>query len=118
MDTIRLRNYQEKLLRRKKEIAATAEHLKTEKEQLTGQRQLEWLDQAWDETELRLLDFLGETYVRESRKIEKALDKISSGDYGLCLACHRPIPRERLDAFPEAEFCFGCQDVRERFESL
>jgi DnaK suppressor protein len=118
MDTIRLRNYEEKLLRRRQQLLTTADHLENEKREFTGQRQIEWLDQAWDENELRLLDRLSETYLREMGRIEMALERISAGTYGLCLACHRPIEKERLEIFPETEFCLGCQDMREQFERV
>lgn len=118
MDTIRLRNYQEKLLRRRRQILATTEHLEREKEQLVGHPQVEWVDQARDENELRLLDRLSETYLRETQRIEKALGRIPAGTYGLCLACHRPIEKERLAIFPETDFCLGCQDMREQFERV
>ena len=79
---------------------------------------MEWLDQARDENELRLLDRLSETYLREMQKIEKALGRIPAETYGLCLACHHPIEKERLAIFPETEFCLGCQDMREQFERV
>jgi len=118
MDTIRLRNYQEKLLRRRQQLLTTTAHLEKEKEQFTGERQIEWLDQARDETEIRLLDRLSETYLWEIGRIERALDRILAGTYGLCLACHQPIEKERLEIFPETEFCLGCQDMREQFERV
>ena len=118
MDTIRLRKYQEKLLRRRQQLLTTAEHLEKEKEQFVGQREVEWLDQAWDENELRLLDRLSETYLREMGRIEMALERVSAGTYGFCVACHRPIEKERLDIFPQVEFCLGCQDMREQFERV
>ena len=118
MDTIRLRKYQEKLLRRRQQLLTTAEHLEKEKEQFVGQREVEWLDQAWDENELRLLDRLSETYLREMGRIEMALERVSAGTYGFCVACHRPIEKERLDIFPQVEFCLGCQDMREQFERI
>src|SRR5690349_21124357 len=30
------------------------------------------------------------------RMIEEALDRLDSGDYGICLACEEPIPAKRL----------------------
>jgi RNA polymerase-binding transcription factor DksA len=118
MDIIQLRKCQEKLLKRRRQILSTAEHLEKEKEQFAGQREVEWLDQAWDENELRLLDRLSETYLREMGRIEMALERISAGTYGFCFACHRLIEKERLDIFPEVEFCLGCQDMREQFERV
>ena len=118
MDTIKIRTYQEKLLRRRRQILSTVKHLDEETNEFTGQRHFDWLDQAWDESEIRLLNRLSDTYLDELGKIETALGKVLSGTYGLCLACHQPIEKRRLDIFPETEFCLGCQDMRERFERV
>ena len=39
----------------------------------------------------------------------KALDKIDNGTYGLCEQCGHEIQRERLQAYPAANFCMKCQ---------
>ena len=44
------------------------------------------------------------------RLIEEALDRIRSGDYGICLACEEPIPAKRLAALPWARYCVTCQE--------
>ena len=44
------------------------------------------------------------------RLIEEALDRIHSGDYGICLSCEQPIPSKRLQALPWARYCVTCQD--------
>jgi len=116
MDTASLKHYQEKLLKRKEQVLAAMAHLEKEKQELLGQKQLDWLDQAWDENEMRVLERLNDGYLRELGKIEMAEGRISSESYGGCLACHQPIEKARLDAFPETEFCLECQDLRERFE--
>ncbi|OMF22758.1 molecular chaperone DnaK [Paenibacillus sp. FSL H8-0548] len=38
-------------------------------------------------------------------RIEAALNAISSGSYGICEACHEPIPLDRLDAVPDTLYC-------------
>jgi DnaK suppressor protein len=45
------------------------------------------------------------------RLIEEALDRLKSGDYGICLACEQPIPAKRLRAVSWARYCVGCQDT-------
>lgn len=45
------------------------------------------------------------------RMIEEALDRLDSGDYGVCLACEGPIPPKRLLAVPWARYCVKCQDT-------
>src|SRR5689334_18818117 len=44
------------------------------------------------------------------RLIEEALDRIRSGDYGICFACDEPIPPKRLNALPWARYCVSCQE--------
>jgi len=41
-------------------------------------------------------------------KIEKALEKISQGEYGKCEKCSQDIEEERLAAYPEATVCLKC----------
>lgn len=45
------------------------------------------------------------------RLIEEALDRLESGDYGVCLACEEPIPEKRLRAIPWARYCIQCQET-------
>lgn len=116
MDTTGLRHYREKLLKRREQILAAIRHLEKESQEVTGKRHFDWADQAADENEIRLLDRLNEGYLRELGQIEMAQRRVSSGSYGLCLGCHRPIEPVRLDASPETEFCLECQDMRERLE--
>lgn len=42
-------------------------------------------------------------------QIERAMQRMTEGRYGLCEDCHCPIPVERLTARPEATRCIECQ---------
>jgi DnaK suppressor protein len=44
------------------------------------------------------------------RLIEEALDRLTAGDYGTCLACEEPIAPKRLRAVPWARYCIQCQE--------
>jgi len=46
------------------------------------------------------------------RLIEEALDRIRSGDYGVCLSCEEPIAPKRWHALPCARYCIECQENR------
>lgn len=46
---------------------------------------------------------------RELRLVEEALDRLDSGDYGICLSCEQPMPPKRLSALPWARYCVPCQ---------
>jgi DnaK suppressor protein len=49
-------------------------------------------------------------YARQLRQIEAALQRIDTGDYGVCLDCEVEIGLHRLRAVPWAERCVRCQD--------
>lgn len=47
---------------------------------------------------------------RQLRMVEEALDRLNSGDYGVCLACDEPIAEKRLSALPWARYCVKCEE--------
>ncbi len=53
---------------------------------------------------LNSLDYL------QLRLVDEALDRLDSGDYGVCLSCEEPIPLKRLQALPWARYCVPCQE--------
>lgn len=48
---------------------------------------------------------LGENAEHHLTDVSRALEDMDSGEYGICKACGREIPYERLQALPTAEFC-------------
>jgi DnaK suppressor protein len=44
------------------------------------------------------------------RQVQSALDRLESGDYGICQECEEPISEKRLKAIPWAQYCVQCQD--------
>ncbi len=46
--------------------------------------------------------------------IEDALERLASGDYGLCDVCEEEIAPERLKALPFTRLCVSCQSDREK----
>jgi DnaK suppressor protein len=50
------------------------------------------------------------------KKIEKALQKIEEGTYGICEKCGACIGYERLKLRPVAELCIKCKLEQEKFE--
>ena len=45
------------------------------------------------------------------KQVESALDRLDSGDYGICLGCGMAITSERLQAVPWASYCIACQNL-------
>lgn len=44
------------------------------------------------------------------RQVNLAIERIHSGDYGICASCEEPISDKRLKAIPWAKYCVTCQD--------
>lgn len=44
--------------------------------------------------------------------VDAALNRLRMGQFGLCGECGDPIPAERLEAIPDAEFCMLCCERR------
>ncbi|MGL6227326.1 MAG: TraR/DksA family transcriptional regulator [Thermoguttaceae bacterium] len=60
------------------------------------------------------LDYqLAEVGSREWMQIERAIERINEGTYGVCEMCQCPIPIARLKALPFAERCVRCQQLAE-----
>ncbi len=47
---------------------------------------------------------------QQLRLVEEALDRLDTGDYGICLGCDEPIAPKRLGALPWAQYCVTCQE--------
>lgn len=52
--------------------------------------------------------------VQEQRAVAAALQRLQTGEYGICVDCGMDIPIERLEVVPEAERCTPCQSAYER----
>lgn len=48
------------------------------------------------------------------KAVRRAKARFEAGSYGYCLGCDEPIAYSRLDAYPDAERCLGCQSDVER----
>ncbi|MCR4822493.1 MAG: TraR/DksA family transcriptional regulator [Treponema sp.] len=72
------------------------------------------VDIASDVIDGALLESLGAQDANRLTMINNALERIKQGKYGICLKCHKEIPRERLEAIPYAFMCIACKSEDER----
>ena len=101
------------LLERKEHLRVTiANHdiggssLTDETGELSGSTVDNHLADSATETYARELDEgLEEDATRQLREVEEALQRIDAGTYGICEACGREIPEERLEAVPWTKLC-------------
>ena len=51
------------------------------------------------------------------RDVRSALERITEGEYGICLDCEVDISRKRLAAVPWAPLCIACQEFADAGDS-
>ncbi|MBI2336819.1 MAG: RNA polymerase-binding protein DksA [Deltaproteobacteria bacterium] len=116
MNKKELEKFKEILLERKKELMVHVEDIRErgvafEQEDLPDEVDLA-SSEADQSMNLRLRD-------RERvllKKIEKALQKIDRGEYGLCEMCGEEIGKKRLEARPVTDLCIKCKEEQEQVE--
>jgi len=54
-----------------------------------------------------------ETTKKQLAQVEKALNALRAGSYGICENCGKEISKSRLEALPSTLFCLACQEAGE-----
>jgi len=61
-------------------------------------------------------EFAIQALERETRSLAQigaALQRISEGEFGICMDCEEPISPKRLAAVPWAAYCLRCQEMHD-----
>jgi DnaK suppressor protein len=105
------------LLNRRREILEQVAHLEFEHEEL-GRHFIESIDSAQKEDLARLVHKLDERGKEEIEEMEHALNKMSTGCYGVCELCGKSIPIKRLRILPATRLCLHCAQEYEENQKL
>ncbi|MGI9554305.1 MAG: RNA polymerase-binding protein DksA [Thermodesulfobacteriota bacterium] len=115
MNASELQTYKEILIRKLAELLGVAEDTLT---QLSSSNILfpDPLDRALSESN-RSIELKKRDRERKLiQKIQKALNKIEDGSYGICENCGEYITEQRLKVRPEATMCISCKEEEEENE--
>src|SRR5579872_966800 len=74
---------------------------------------LDTADASESDLQMEVSVSLTEMTAEVLHRIEEALKRIASGDYGVCVDCRADIPLKRLAAVPFAVRCRECEELRE-----
>jgi RNA polymerase-binding protein DksA len=67
-------------------------------------------DQGSDANQYELDNYFVARSLKFLRHLDHALTRIEKGDYGICVICHKEIPRERLEVVPHTQYCTQCKN--------
>jgi DnaK suppressor protein len=82
--------------------------------ELRAQTSGDMVDAALDSVQDEISSQLAEVESRELTRIEYALERMRTGQFGICEGCNTGIPMARLNALPYATYCIKCQREAER----
>ncbi|WP_348672840.1 TraR/DksA C4-type zinc finger protein [uncultured Abyssibacter sp.] len=102
--------------------ATTEERLKTRRGEMTERltairadyargRNDDWEEQAVERENDETLAALEQQALDAIGRIDHALERLRSGDYGICEACGGLIEPARLKTLPEVSLCAACAAV-------
>jgi DnaK suppressor protein len=115
MNPLQMEYFRQKLLDWRqtllKESQETIEHLKQE-----NWHEPDIADRASLETEAGVELRTRNRYLKLISKIDAALDRIATGEYGYCEETGEPIGLRRLEARPIATLCIEAQERHEKME--
>ncbi len=83
--------------------------------ELRAQTAGDLVDAALDSAQDEISSQLAEVESRELANVENALERMRSGQYGVCEGCGCKIPMARLNALPYATYCITCQRETEKY---
>jgi len=108
MNKEELKKVRDGLMSEKKKIEGELERLKASS--LDFGSDIDNGDEETDEAE-EMGNYLGVKKTQDARlkQIERAIEKIDSGSYGICEKCGKPIEREILEIDPESLLCKACK---------
>ena len=98
------------------ELAAATQRKEAEEEDINSQSSGQAVEYEDDAQRLTTLELDGNLVARNAQRlaqVDRALEKIAEGTYGLSDASDHAIPRERLEATPEAIYTVAEQAARE-----
>jgi RNA polymerase-binding transcription factor len=116
LDAEFLETQRQQLLRLRASLAAEDQATESDEAALKGQGSGEAGELEDDAQRLDALERDGNLIVRSVRRrerIDRALQKIEEGTYGLSDLSGTPIPRARLEAVPEAVYTLSEEEFRE-----
>jgi len=117
LDATFIDKQREYLLRLRASLRTAARSSESDESDVRDDAADEALESEDDAQKLAALELDGNLVVRDLERLERvdrALQKIAEGTYGVSDLSGAPIPRERLEAVPEAVYTLAEERGRER----
>jgi RNA polymerase-binding transcription factor DksA len=99
---------EQRLLSQREVLRSRLRAVEADRRRTSAPLSADFEEQSTERENDQVLDSLLAVDLSELRRVERALQRLRAGTYGLCMACHAPIEVKRLEAVPDAESCARC----------
>lgn len=113
LDKHLLLQFRNGLQEQRRELLQTIEKAETEIRDFAGPAPLDAIDLSCFTASKESLFSRASRNRSRLRLIQRALQRISDGSFGICVDCEGPIGLKRLQAVPWASHCIHCQEQAE-----
>lgn len=96
------------LLNKKDELEVRLSNTQKHITHADGPPNPDFAEQAVERQNDEVIYGLNESARSELIQVKRALERIESGEYGICQECGRQIPLGRLKAIPYTSYCVEC----------
>jgi len=114
MDAKEIKKFKEQLIRLREDLLGLVRKTTENEREYPTSEVGDSIDQAADSSARELLFELNHTERQKLKDIDRALQKIEQGRFGICEKCADKISKERLQAVPYAHFCIKCKARMEK----
>ncbi len=116
MDEQTLEKFRELLKQRREEILGQAKQTLRDDMEMSIDDMPDEMDQASSEYSQAMVFRLRGREKTLLQKIDKAIQRMADGEFGLCEECGEEISVKRLEARPVTTLCIRCKEEQERRE--
>ena len=111
-----LKKFREKLEQLKGEISGNVKHVSLDMKIDEGTQSFSQhpSDKGTDDFNQKISMEVSEKNQNILKRIDRALEKIDEGTYGICDMTKKPIPKKRLEAVPYANYTIEAQEMLEK----
>ena len=114
MNAKETKKFKEQLLHLKEELLSLVRATTENEKEYPSSEVGDSIDQAADSSARELLFELNDSERHRLEDIDRALQKIEQGRFGVCENCGEKISKKRLQAVPYARFCINCKARMEK----
>jgi DnaK suppressor protein len=108
-----IQSVEKELIKRRNELAKDISSDKSGNSNSSGRMVMDSGDEVTTLSEETLQDSLKNAEFVELNSISLALERVKTGDYGICADCAELISQKRLQHYPYAIRCIVCQETLE-----